>query len=92
MVDRELPLTVQPAPAATQRVFVGRVELLSPTMRDRLRTALAEGNSQVLDRFGRFLAPFMQQLKGNAAPSVANYLAAKSDQAKQEFYTPSCVR
>jgi hypothetical protein len=92
MVDRELPLTVQPAPAAIQRVFVGRVELLSPTMRDRLRTALAEGNTQALDRFGRFLAPFMQQVKVNAAPSVANYLAAKSDQAKQEFYTPSCVR
>jgi hypothetical protein len=55
-------------------------------------TALAAGNTQTLDQFGRFLAPFMQQVKGNAAPSVAGYLAAKSEQAKQEFYNPSCVK
>jgi hypothetical protein len=91
-VDRELPLAVKPSPVATERVFVGRMELLSPYMRDRLVTALAAGDTPALDRFGRFMVPFMQQVKVNAAPSVAGYLAAKSLQAKQEFYTPSCVR
>lgn len=92
LVDRELPLTIQPTPAKVARVLVGRVEILSPFMRDRLMTALTAGNTQTLDQFGRFLAPFMQQVKVNAAPSVAGYFAAKSEQATQEFYKPSCVR
>ena len=92
LVDRELPLSIQPAPSKIARVFVGREEILSPYMRDRLQTALSTGNTQTLDQFGRFLAPFMQQAKVAAAPSVAGYLAAKSEQATQEFYSPSCVR
>jgi len=92
LVDRELPLSIQPAPAKIARVFVGREEILTPYMRDRLQTALSTGNTQTLDQFGRFLAPFMQQAKGTAAPSVAGYLAAKSEQAKQEFYSPTCVK
>ena len=92
LADRELPLSIQPAPAKIARVFVGREEILSSYMRDRLQTALSTGNTQTLDQFGRFLAPFMQQAKTTAAPSVAGYLAAKSEQAKQEFYDPSCVK
>jgi len=92
LVDRELPLSIQPAPAKIARVFVGREEILSPYMRDRLQTALSTGNTQTLDQFGRFLAPFMQQAKATAAPPVAGYLAAKSELAQQEFYSPSCVR
>jgi hypothetical protein len=92
LVDRELPLSIQPAPAKIARVFVGREEILSPYLRDRLATALAAGNTQALDRFGRFLAPFMQQVKANAAPAVAGYLATKSAQAQQEFYSPTCVK
>jgi len=92
LVDRELPLSIQPAPAKIARVFVGREEILSPYMRDRLQTALSTGNTQTLDQFGRFLAPFMRQMKATAAPSVASYLAAKSEQARQEFYSPSCVK
>jgi hypothetical protein len=92
MVDRELPLTVNPSPAATARVFVGRVELLSPYMRDRLETALSTGELKALDQFGRFLVPFMQRVQVNAAPSVAGYMAAKTAEAQREFYFPTCVR
>jgi hypothetical protein len=92
LVDRELPLSIQPAPAKIGRVFVGREEILTPYMRDRLQTALSTGNTQTLDQFGRFLAPFMRQVKATAAPSVNSYLAAKSEQAQQEFYSPSCVK
>lgn len=92
LVDRELPLSIQPAPAKVARVFVGREEILSPYMRDRLLTALSAGNTPTLDRFGRFLAPFMQQVKASAAPSVTSYLAAKTEQARNEFYNPSCVK
>jgi len=92
LVNRELPLAIQPAPAKIARVFVGREEILSPYMRDRLTTALSTGNTPTLDRFGRFLAPFMQQVKVAASPSVAGYLAAKTEQARNEFYNPACVK
>ena len=92
IVDRELPLGIQPAPAAIARVFVGRVELLSPFMRDRLATAVTAGDVQTLDRFGRFLAPFLQRVQATAAPPVAGYLVAKANEAARDFYNPSCVR
>ncbi|MEI9972972.1 MAG: hypothetical protein WDO73_13460 [Ignavibacteriota bacterium] len=92
LVDRELPLSVQPAPARIARVFVGREEILSPHLRDRLMTALSKGDTRALDQFGRFLEPFRRQVKVDVAPSVANYLAAKSKEAEHEFYYPSCVK
>jgi len=92
LVNRELPLSIQPAPAGIARVFVGREEILSPYLRDRLMTALSTGNTATLDGFGRFLAPFMRQVKVNADPSVAGYIAAKTEQARQEFYNPSCAK
>ncbi len=92
LVDRELPLAIQPAPAKIARVFVGREEILSPYMRDRLTMALSRGNTRSLDELGRFLAPFMEQVKVTAAPSVTGYLAAKTEQARNEFYNPSCVK
>jgi hypothetical protein len=92
LVDRELPLSIQPAPAKIARVFVGREEILSPYMRDRLMTVLSSGNSHTLDQFGRFLAPFMRQVHVTETPTVASYIAAKTKQAEDEFYNPSCVR
>lgn len=90
-VDAVLPLTIKPSPVALQRVFVGRVELLSPVMRKDLETALTAGDTKTLDKFGRFLEPFMKQVNASHAPSVGNYLQAKAIDAQREFYAPSCV-
>lgn len=62
-VDSILPLDVSPAPAQTERVFVGRVEVLSPATRQRLRDAASAGDTQALEQFGRFLGVFAQQLR-----------------------------
>ena len=61
-VDRLLPLTIAPAPEQIQRVFVGRVEALSPRTRDTIVHALRSGDSQTLLAFGRFLQPFVAQI------------------------------
>jgi len=92
LVDRELPLTIKPSPADIRRVFVGRVELLSPYRRDQLAAALTSGDTTVLDRFGRFLLPFMEQVAAKPSDLVAPYLAAKANDARREFFSPSCVR
>uniref|UniRef100_Q01XN5 Uncharacterized protein n=1 Tax=Solibacter usitatus (strain Ellin6076) TaxID=234267 RepID=Q01XN5_SOLUE len=62
-VDETLPLKVTPAPAATVRVFVGRVEILSPGMKASLASALATGDTATLERCGRFLAAFQPRIR-----------------------------
>jgi hypothetical protein len=73
-VDTVLPLKIAPAPAGIARVFVGRVEVLSPQMRQALRTALAAGDTETLAKCGRFLDPFMARIvdqRGGATISSA---------------------
>jgi hypothetical protein len=63
MVDRVLPLDVQPAPSAVARVFVGRVEFLSPGTRERIESLAAANDVKGLQQFGRFLGPFVTQME-----------------------------
>lgn len=60
-VDAILPLTIAPAPSAIARVFVGRIELVTPaTIRD-VTAAIASNDRAVLDRYGRFLRPIAER-------------------------------
>jgi hypothetical protein len=93
-IDDVLPLAVTPRPAATERVFVGRVEMLSPFRRQRLETALTKGDTTTLASYGRFLEPFARQIPGGATanPVTSAFFKALLDQARGEFDSPSCVR
>jgi hypothetical protein len=66
-VDAILPLSIRPAPASIGRVFVGRVEVLSPWTKDTIRTALNTSDMATLAKFGRFLDPFFQQIRRTGA-------------------------
>jgi hypothetical protein len=61
-VDAELPLKIQPAPAEIARVFVGRVEVLSPWTRQTIQNAADKQDMTTLRKFGRFLQPFAAQM------------------------------
>jgi hypothetical protein len=84
MVDRVLPLSVSPEASSVARVFVGRIEVLSPAVRLAMETALATGQSARLDRFGRFLEPFVAQIR-LANPGLVRSPAAM--EAMQEART-----
>lgn len=62
-VDRILPMTITPAPHETQRIFVGRAEILSPWTEHTIRKAMETGDTKTLDTFGRFLPPFLAQIR-----------------------------
>jgi hypothetical protein len=62
-VDSILPLTINPAPERATRVFVGRVEVLSPSTRQVLQDANERGDFVALAKFGRFLDVFARQRK-----------------------------
>jgi hypothetical protein len=61
-VDRVLPLAISPAPEKTTRVFVGRLELVTPGTRTAILTALASGDERTLAKYNRFLEPMLQLL------------------------------
>ena len=80
-VDSLLPLTIAPAPLELQRVFVGRLEVLSPRTKDTLQHALRAGDSETLSVFGRFLEPFFAQIQRAdkeflVSPTAQTYLHA----------------
>ncbi len=62
-VDNILPLKIAPAPRDVQRAFVGRVEILSPATEQKIRTAMGASDTAGLQKMGRFLQPFVTEMK-----------------------------
>jgi hypothetical protein len=80
-VDAILPLSINPAPAQLVRVFVGRIELITPDTKHSVETALASHDGETLRRYGRFLSPIMgviakEQSDANHAARLYDDLAA----------------
>jgi hypothetical protein len=61
-VDRVLPLSINPAPAQTVRVFVGRMELVTPATQHAVEQALATHDRTALARYNRFLVPILESM------------------------------
>ena len=59
-VDAILPLDVEPAPSQTARVFVGRIELVTPETKRAVESAIAKNDWAAVDRYSRFLVPILQ--------------------------------
>jgi hypothetical protein len=71
VVDAVLPLSVAPAPSATARVFVGRLEVLAPWVADAIERATAAADIAALKKFGRFLGPFLAEI-GRRRPELVD--------------------
>jgi hypothetical protein len=61
-VNALLPLQVEPAPSRTVRVFVGRIELVTPETRQAVESAIANSDWPALDRYNRFLDPILRRI------------------------------
>jgi hypothetical protein len=82
-VDRILPLAIEPAPAAVARVFVGRMDLISPQSVADVRRALHSNDRATFARYGRLLDPIGRQLLVNATPSEKTRLEQQLEAAFQ---------
>ena len=69
-VDKVLPLTIAPAPANTTRVFVGRLEIVTPATENAVETAFSSGDRSTLVKYGRFLAPILQVMLARSHDKV----------------------
>ena len=68
MVDSILPLDIRPAPAGIARVFVGRIELITPEVEQAVEQAVSSNDQAALARRGRFLQPIMTSLAAKQRP------------------------
>ncbi len=90
-VNSVLPLTVSPAPKETQRVFVGRVEVLSPWTERTLRAAISSQDVATLDRFGRFAEPFLSQMAISRSSEPQAWLTHLQQAASAEGFS-ACIK
>jgi hypothetical protein len=61
-VDSILPLSIQPPPAETVRVFVGRLELVTPATQSAIAQAMETHDRATLNGYGRFLVPILESM------------------------------
>ena len=66
-VDTILPLSIRPAPSQSVRVFVGRLELITPATEKAIETAFETGDHATLRKYGRFLEPILTEMMRNAS-------------------------
>ena len=61
-VDSVLPLHITPAPRTTTRVFVGRLELITPSTERAVESAFASNDQVTLAKYNRFLEPILSTM------------------------------
>jgi hypothetical protein len=61
-VDAILPLSISPTPGHVARVFVGRMEVITPGIEATVKRALISRDQATLTRYGRFLSPITARI------------------------------
>jgi hypothetical protein len=69
-VDHILPVTIAPAPAQFTRVFVGRLEIVTPATIQAVRTALAAHDEATLKKYDRFIQPILEVARADQSPAA----------------------
>jgi hypothetical protein len=80
-IDAALPLAITPPPAGTVRVFVGRMELVTRSIVNDIRTALLAGDGATLQRYGRFLDAMGRRVIAESAPDERERLTQRLQQS-----------
>jgi hypothetical protein len=78
LLDSRLPLSIGPKPAKTARVFVGRIEVITPEAEQAVLEAVTHNDRAALARYGRFLEPIAMSL-ARKRPNVWDALQPASE-------------
>lgn len=76
-VNTVLALQINPAPSQIARVFVGRIELITPETEHAVKSAIAQSDWPALSRYSRFLEPTLRRLyskDASKAPAMEHTL------------------
>jgi hypothetical protein len=92
-VEKILPLSIEPQPATIHRVFVGRMELLTPATQQAIETAAASRDKAALEKYGRFLAPMIEEmLRKNPDSRYKDDLSAALEYNYRTYLTQNTLR
>jgi len=70
-------MQVEPRPGRMARVFVGRVEVLTPEVKRIVTTAVAKNDRATLEKYGRFLQPILHDAGYNAVSQTVQQVFEK---------------
>src|SRR4051812_15227256 len=79
-VDGILPIDIEPKPAKITRVFVGRMEVVTPEMETEIAAAMQSQDRAVLRKYGRFLEPISEMIQPRLAASGGEQAIANAVQ------------
>jgi hypothetical protein len=86
-LDSVLPLRITPAPATTTRVFVGRLELVTPATERAVESAFASNDQVTLAKYYRFLEPILStMIQKSTNPARAEQLSRYLSGVSQQLY------
>jgi hypothetical protein len=66
-VDAMLPLEIEPRPSRVARVFVGRMEVITPATKAAVQQALVARDADSLRPYGRFVLPISERILADQA-------------------------
>jgi len=89
-VDTILPLTITPAPADIQRVFVGRMELVTSAVQETVEAAITHKDFAVLERYARSLGPITDRILAKR-PGAADAIRSATSAAYASYVKRSSV-
>ena len=69
-IENVLPVSIDPAPAQIVRVFVGRLEIVTPATIQAVETAVASNDEAALNKYSRFLEPILQVVKASRSEAA----------------------
>jgi hypothetical protein len=89
-IDSVLPLRVTPAPATTTRVFVARLELVTPATERAVESAFASNDQLTLAKYNRFLEPILRfMIQKSSDPARSEQFERYFEEASASLYTNS---
>jgi hypothetical protein len=86
-IDTILPLQITPIPTDIARVFVGRMELVTPATQKAVRDALLAGDIATLRTYGRFLQVIGRRIVTASAPGDRRLLQRRLQEAYAAWAT-----
>jgi hypothetical protein len=88
-LDAILPLQIDPRPSQTARVFVGRIELITPSTKRFVESAMLANDPSMAHRFGRFLNPILERI-AEENPAMENQIQQFRVAAAESLSASSC--
>jgi len=87
-IDTILPLEIDPTPAGVARVFVGRMEVVTPATEREIKDALLANHVATLRAYGRFLQVIGRRIVTASAPGDRALLERRLQDASSPWVTP----